>query len=498
LNNIYLDQKYVEFVSLSDEQAISKKLRGIKFSSVDPFQNYPVDLELPHNLNYLTFNYSAIYWSAPHALKFQYYLEGMEDEWSPFTSERKADYRNIPPGSYTFKVRAMGRAGTISETFEYPFRIRWPIWFRWWALVIYGLIIFLTARYYVRFIISRERIRSDLQIKKVEVEKMQELDQMKSRFFANISHEFRTPLTLILGPVENMLRKKGKVDPAQKEELGIIQRNARRLQQLINQLLDILKLETGKIRLEVSEGNLAEFIKRIVLSFLSLAESRNIDYTHDLPETLQQVYFDRDKVEKIVTNLLSNAFKFTPAGGKIQVRMQYEPDDPKMPGGSAIAGDSSIPGYATISISDTGKGIPADKLEKIFDRFYQVSSSDSRQYEGTGIGLSFTKELVDICRGEIRVESEPDRRSIFTVTLPVSKEKFNEEEIVEPVDEMPEVAEIQPEVITESITGEIEASKVHPVDTESEKPVILIVEDNADLRKYISSNLEGSLPFEGG
>ncbi|HDS07490.1 MAG TPA: response regulator, partial [Bacteroides sp.] len=483
LTDIRLNNEFIDFGRLMDSDTGSR-FKNVYYSDAAPFFNYPIDLELPHNLNHLTFKYSAIYWTAPGSVRFQYILQGLEDDWSMMTSDNQADYRNISPGSYVFKVRAFGRDGKVSNQVEYPFRIRRPWWFRWWAFTLYGISVVLLMWYIVLFILSRERIKAGMKLKQVEVEKMQELDQMKSRFFANISHEFRTPLTLILGPVENMLRRKDKEDASHKEELGIIHRNARRLQQLINQLLDISKLETGKVRLEVSEGNLSEFIRRIVLSFLSLAESRSINYIYDLPETPPQVYFDRDKVEKIITNLLSNAFKFTPAGGKIRIRMKYEPGVPEMSGGS------ETPGYAVISVSDTGKGIPGDQLERIFDRFYQVSSSDSRLYEGTGIGLSLTRELVDICRGEIRVESEPGKGSVFTVTLPVSGEKFHEDEIVEPADEMQKVDEIEPEVITEAITGEIEPGKDHPAETRSEKQVILVVEDNADLRKYISSNLE--------
>ncbi len=194
---------------------------------------------------------------------------------------------------------------------------------------------------------------------------MQELDHMKSRFFANISHEFRTPLTLIQGPIEELRRDLQKLPVKSRVLVQTMKRNTIRLHSLVNQLLDISKLETGKVRLQVSEGNLKEFTKTIILSFLSLAESKKIKYTYDLPETSDLTYFDSDKLEKILTNLISNAFKFTNEDGKIQVSLKY------------ITSSVDIaPEYARIEIVDTGKGIPQEKLVRIFDRFYQVSDSD--------------------------------------------------------------------------------------------------------------------------
>jgi signal transduction histidine kinase/DNA-binding response OmpR family regulator len=493
LNHILLNQQYIDFGALlpvingteknPSETAFGIKLHGLKFSDVAAFYNYPVGLELAHNLNHVTFDFSAIDWTAPQSIRYQYLLEGLDDQWSSLSTMNQADYRNIPPGKYIFRVKALSRANVWSETFEYPFTVRSPWWFRWWAIVFYALVLSLILRYYIKFIISRERIKAEVQIKQVEVEKMQELDRMKSRFFANISHEFRTPLTLILGPVEDLFARNPERAELPWDIMKVVRRNAKRLQKLINQLLDIARLETGEVRLQVSEGNLEEFVRTIILSFLSLAESKNIKYEYIIPETSNKVYFDSDKVEKILTNLIYNAFKFTPSRGKIKVTLQYLPTD-----------KSETPGFAEIKVADTGKGIPQDKIDWIFDRFYQVSDGDTREAEGTGIGLALTRELVDLYRGEISVKSEVNKGSVFTLKLPVSKELFNENEItkVYPEDKVMKkvvetdvIAEVPLELETEG--GEVTEGYVEG--TVKEAPVVLIVEDNMDLRNYISRNL---------
>jgi signal transduction histidine kinase/ligand-binding sensor domain-containing protein/DNA-binding response OmpR family regulator len=474
LDRIEINGKFIDF--RHPEEDINSK---IQFSSVARFYNYPLNLKLPYKNNHLTFYYSAIDWSAPYKIKYSYRMDGLRANWSVPSEEAKAEYRNLPSGTFTFKVRAIGAAQKWSEPFEYTFTIYPPWWYSWWAFMIYGCLFILFMLQFRRSLLKRAKLKTAVEIERIEKEKVLELDQMKSRFFANISHEFRTPLTLILGPVEGLLKKKSKEIVVKSNELGIIHRNAKRLQQLINQLLDIAKLETGKVTLQVSAGNLTEHIRTIVLSYLSLAESKNIRYKYDLPDNPDKVYFDRDKLEKIVTNLISNAFKFTAHGGEVFVALKY-----------IVAEAHDVAEFVNISIRDSGKGIPTDQIEKIFDRFYQVGSSDTREHEGTGIGLSLTRELIDIYRGEIKVESEPGKGSMFTVVLPVSREHFKSDEIVETVQDKSESIKYQPEDIIEDISVAEEINAEHASVKDSEHPVILIVEDNADLRKYISRNLK--------
>lgn len=250
--------------------------------------------------------------------------------------------------------------------------------------------------------------------------------------------------------------------------LRIMKRNAMRLQQLINQLLDLSRLETGKLKLEVADGNLTGFIRSIVLSFLSLAESKKIQYSYKLEESSTETYFDEDKIEKILTNLLSNALKFTPEGGSILVSFQYNREQGSGSGYSGV-----------LKVMDTGPGIPGDQQEKIFNRFYQLENTDARNHEGSGIGLALVKELVELYRGSIELESSPGEGSTFTLTLPVSRDLFKEEEIVSRQLKKKEPVR----------TDDPHSDSDQILQQTKDQAVILIVEDNQDLREYISRNL---------
>jgi signal transduction histidine kinase/ligand-binding sensor domain-containing protein/DNA-binding response OmpR family regulator len=475
LNRIAINGQFMDYRHLDDINRAK-----MRFTDVPRFYNYPLNLELPHNRNNLTFYFAAIDWSSAQKLQYSYIMEGLDEKWTAPTAEANAVYRNMSHGRFTFKVRAIGAAKKWSEPFEYTFRILPPFWLTWWAYLIYGFILLILVRWYRGFLIKREKISADLKIKEVEVNKMLELDHMKSRFFANISHEFRTPLTLIQGPLEDIKSYLPEMPEDIRESFQFMKRNTQRLQHLINQILDISKLETAKVKLQVSEGNLEQFIRPIILSFLSLAESKNINYVYDMHVTSDIVFFDSDKVEKILTNLISNAFKFTPEGGRIRVSFEYIPSSA-----------NNTPEYISIKVTDTGRGIPAENLDRVFDRFYQVSDSDSRIAEGTGLGLALTKELVDLYRGEIGVESQDGKGSTFMVKLPVSRDLFIEEEItIHP----PPSQEIEPEQFEPFFDQKhIEVSdfeRGHTQETIEDKPVILIVEDNVDLTNYISRNLE--------
>jgi DNA-binding response OmpR family regulator/two-component sensor histidine kinase len=306
---------------------------------------------------------------------------------------------------------------------------------------------------------------------------------MKSRFFANISHEFRTPLTLILGPIEKL--KSYLQNEEAEKDLNMIQRNAKRLQNLINQLLNLSKLESGKMKLKVKEEDIVSLSKGYVQSFNSLAEQKNIKLEFKSGEDTIPVYLDKDKYEKILYNLISNAFKFTGEGGGIAIAVSSEKT-----GLMANPQNQEV----RISVSDTGKGIPSEKLPRIFDRFYQANDSYKADQEGTGIGLALTKELVELHHGTISVESEPGKGTTFTVVLPTGKEHFQPEDFVsgdeiktslQPVEESL-FSELQPE--TSKLL--FETQNLEP-ETTDELPLLLVVEDNEDMRHYIRSNISG-------
>lgn len=318
--------------------------------------------------------------------------------------------------------------------------------------------------------LAREHIINEqLSVINHQAEKIKELDQLKSRFFANISHEFRTPLTLLLGPIEKRLAIATK--QADKIELSSMHRNASRMLTLINQLLDLSRLESKTLKLNCRHTDLQPTILSIMSQFSSMADSKAINFEVVNPQPVT-LFYDADKLEKIITNLLSNAFKFTPVGGSITLTItQQDPDE------------NFENGYAQIIIADTGTGIETEHLSKIFDRFYQVDMSSTRAYEGSGIGLSLTKELVELHQGSISVTSAPGKGSTFTVKLPLGNNHLNEEEIErDHVDlTIPKSNGAVHINIPENIIIE---------NTIQGLPRLLLVEDNADLRYYLRENLK--------
>jgi signal transduction histidine kinase/DNA-binding response OmpR family regulator len=298
-----------------------------------------------------------------------------------------------------------------------------------------------------------------------EKNRAEDSERSKEQFFSNVSHEFRTPLTLILGPLDSLLSKTNNREF--KQELSIMQRNANRLYSMINELLNLYKLESGKISLKATHINITEFINTHIQSFEPLGKQKDIKLSFSSNSKDCYVYVDVEKLEKIMSNLLSNAFKFTKKGGKIKVSVNCRNSDEHHD--------------VKVSVADTGIGIPDDKLTSIFDRFYQVGDSDKRGYPGTGIGLALTKELVELHHGRIWVESELGEGSKFTFTLPMGKNHLNPGEIYDEKEEDNKLPVIDDqETLSESEENE------ETVSTET-MPILLIVEDNTDMRKYIRS-----------
>ncbi len=302
-----------------------------------------------------------------------------------------------------------------------------------------------------------------------------EMDQLKTRFFNNVSHEFRTPLTLILAPIEDMLSRE-QMEEKERSKIERMHRNALRLLGLINQLMDLSKLDAGNMKLELTEDDVVNTIRLFITGFAGYAERKKIQYRYILPEKPYKTYFDRDKLDKITTNLLSNAFKYTPEEGEVICKAK-------------ILEQKGKP-YSFVlefSVKDTGPGIPEEQIEKIFDRFYQVEGEWKKEGGGTGIGLSLTKELVSLQHGKITVKSEPDKGSCFTVTMPLGKDHLKENEYLIKTPE--EVGEsMKWSAILEE--GEKRVKTEEEETGEGENPQILIVEDNPDVRMHILENLE--------
>ncbi len=366
------------------------------------------------------------------------------------------------------------------------------------SLTGFVLLMVLVILYYIRqrkirFAYKEQKLRHDLDIKRVEADKLKELDHTKSKFFANVSHEFRTPLTLILGPLKNALATDLKDQT--RNEIQTAVRYAGKLRILINNLLDISKLESGKMQLQVCETDIVNLLNNYIQSFESLAKQKNISLTFTAENKKINAWIDREKFEQIMNNLLSNAFKFTGDGGSITLQVaRSKTQDARLrtqdPGHASRVTRHKLQDAVIISVIDTGSGIDKDRLPYIFDRFYRAEESIRNHAEGTGVGLTLARELVKMHHGRISVESEVGKGTTFTVILPLGKDHLREDEI-----SGKEVIETSRPT---SVAGQPPAlSSPEMVEKVSEglrqktgNPLLLIVEDNADMRIYIREYFE--------
>ena len=432
-------------------------------------------LELNHYDNIISFEFSALDFQNPERNLYSYILEGFDKEWTyTDAAKRYVTYTNLDPGEYIFRVKGSNCDGIWNESgTSLSIIIQPPWWATWWSYTLYSLLFVFAFMSSTRFYLNRKRLRLQLNLEHEHAKKLEEIDQMKSSFYANISHEFRTPLMLILGPAEKIITKVA--DDDLKKQAALVKSNANRMLILINQLLDLSRIEAGKVILKASQGNIAQFVKGITMEFESIAERKDITLNISFEKEKILAYFDREKMEKIITNILSNAFKFTPEGGTIKVSMNQTDNN-----------------FVEIIVKDTGIGIPKNELLKIFDRFYQVDGSHTKEYEGTGIGLALTKELVGIHQGKIFIDSEEGKWTEVKLIFALGKNHLLEEELIESPDL--EEHKIQP------VEGEYGQTVLTDEDSYAEqladKTIVLVVEDNADLREFMRDALQENYHVE--
>jgi signal transduction histidine kinase/DNA-binding response OmpR family regulator len=442
-------------------------------------RNLPEEkIELPYNENFISFDFAALDYHSPEKIQYAYKLENANEDWIQSGKRRYAAFTNLDPGEYIFRVKASNTDGVWNgKTASLHIIIYPPFWKTIWAYLFYTLIAFGLLYGFRHYTLNRERMKNDLKLKQVEADKLHELEGIRSRFFANISHEFRTPLTLIIGPLEKLLAAS-----EEKQHYTLYQmmeRNARRLLHLINQLLDLSKLEFGNLKLETKPGNINQFLQILAANFTSLAESRNIHFHTQFEHIESIVELDEDKIEKIVVNLLSNAFKFTPDGGTIALLADIKKD----------AADERLI-ILEITVADSGIGIEEKEAGNIFDRFYQVDGSQTREKEGTGIGLALTKELVELHKGIITVESEVGKGTTFMVRLPLSIHKKLSQGaplLPEPLDNNNNNSLLDRPQIAQNLSQEVLLKEEI---AQEDKPLLLIVEDNKELSAYIASHFQ--------
>ncbi|MCC9137583.1 two-component regulator propeller domain-containing protein [Pontibacter silvestris] len=423
-------------------------------------------ITLKHDENAFSIEFAALNFFHPEKNNYKYKLEGFDKKWHAATDGiRKATYTNLDPGEYVFRVIASNNDDVWNEEgVSLKITVLAPFWRTNMAYALYVLFALAILVVIRKVELQKARMNFLLEQERRESRHMHELDLMKIRFFTNVSHEFRTPLTLILAPIEKLL--KNTKDPDQRKQFEMIDRNARRLLNLVNQLLDFRKLEVEDVKLYLSEGNIVKFIKESVNSFTDLSDKKKITLSFNSGIEELQASFDMDKLGKILFNLLSNAFKFTPDNGRIDVNV------------NCFDNDSSSEGIKIleIKVKDTGIGIPKEKHEKIFERFFTSEVPNSVLNQGSGIGLAITQEFVKIHGGMITVDSEPEKGSCFTVTLPV-KEIASSGTLAKLINESEE------ELVLDKSEPPVTAKGFDNV------PVVLLVEDNEDFRLYLKDSL---------
>jgi signal transduction histidine kinase/DNA-binding response OmpR family regulator/ligand-binding sensor domain-containing protein len=414
-------------------------------------------LKLPHDKNGFSISFAALDMRYPASIKYAYMLEGFESEWNYIDTRRTATYTNLPKGNYTLKIKSTNSSGVwVDNVRSLKITILPSFWETIWAYILYVVIalvvIFVAA--YILFVIFRLK-------QKISVE--QEISNVKLKLFTDISHELRTPLTLILGPVEEQL---GRTDLSEKArtKLELVYRNVNRMVSLVNQILDLRKIHGNKMKMFVQQINVVDFVKQIMFQFNGIAERRHINFGLNSDSERINLWVDPDKMEKIIFNLLSNAFKYTPDGQNISVAI--------------VESDR----YVNINISDSGVGISEAKRKVLFNRFEAFGSTSSYS---TGIGLSLVKELVDMHNGEISVDSNVGKGSKFCVKLLKGREHFDESVEFIVADGQGMNLSQQPVVI-----GVGEHKQMTEASADSEKETLLIVEDNDDLRIFLRDIFE--------
>lgn len=415
-------------------------------------------LVLKHHENFITILFSGLNFDMPSHTYYKYRLKGMSDRWieiNPQDGVGRANFTDLAPGSYELEVYSAGLDKVwCKQPATLKIEVLPPLWATWWAKLIYLLFFIAILTWGYRWKMEQNR-------KRMEDEKYKELEEMKYRFFTNISHEFRTLLTLIITPIGSILKRT--TDGETRHQLNDVSRNAGDLLQLVNQLLDFRKMEMNGERLNLQSGNLNEFIQYTTMKFMPLGEQKNIRLTFEDKTEGLFMYFDKDKLGKVLTNLLSNAFKFTKAGGKVNVCLEKCLLDSRR--------------CAHIIVEDTGCGIPKEEQGHVFERFYRTEQDSSSQQIGSGIGLNMVYEYIQLHEGKVSLESEEGKGSRFIVDIPADLKR-------EVQQEASEENHIASSVMADVVDGAVGVQTSLKIEK-----TVLVVEDNEDFSHFLSQEL---------
>ncbi|WP_439484362.1 hybrid sensor histidine kinase/response regulator transcription factor [Cyclobacterium plantarum] len=444
------------------------------------------EIELRYDQNIFTVEFAVLNFLLPDKNKYAYLLDGFEDDWN-YVENPTATYTNLNAGNYTLLVKGSNNDGLWNEVpTALKIKILPPPWKTWYAYIIYAGLVFGAILLLVNFTKVRARLEHDLQLEHFEKERQKEIHEIKLNFFTNVSHEFRTPLTLITTPIQQLLSE-NKVKEENRPLFITIMNNANRLLKLVNQLLDFRKQESGNIQLQVESINLVQFLQEVVLTFNYLSEKKNISLLFETSDNEIQVYFDQDLLERVMVNLLSNALKFTPEYGEIKVKI-------KKYGPAKIFKE----GYVEISVNDNGIGIPKKDLEKVFDWFYQIKDHKNIRNDenGSGLGLALAKSIVLAHGGNIKAYSDTSKnnkyKTSFIIQIPLGSAHFDLNSSAS-YQTREYSQELNPRPLSVGMMeNNQEINSIWSKNSESgtfskagNSYVLLIVEDNEELRKLI-------------
>ncbi|MFD2160806.1 two-component regulator propeller domain-containing protein [Paradesertivirga mongoliensis] len=432
---------------------------------------YEVDeITLPYDKAVLSVDFAALEYSSPNKIFYSYYLEGWDNNWNHAGKTRTVNYSKLREGNYRLRIKSTNAEGVwLNNERVLVVKVLPPWWRSWWAYCLYGISALSALYLYTLYHKRQNYLRYQIELANLKVEQEKELNEKKLSFFTNISHEFRTPLTLIISPIQEFLNSRNaQVDS---KELTVVYRNARRLLSLVDQLLHFRKSDADELK--VTKFNLVVFCKEVYLCFIQQAKSKNLDFEFICDAKEIEIYADKEKIEIALFNLISNAFKFTPLGGKISFSLSDS--------------DSEV----QLIIADTGPGISDEVGEKLFDKFYQVSDKESNNKTGFGIGLYLVKKFVENHSGKVSYLSEKGRGTIFKVELLKGKDHFDSKLVSESLGEMPVfldelVGNVLPEMPEALSDGKADIELV------SEKATMLIIDDNEDIRNYIKRIFQSS------
>jgi signal transduction histidine kinase/CheY-like chemotaxis protein len=457
---------------------------------------YTKEITLTYHERAFSLDFITLNTLNPEETEYAYKLEGFDRDWIYTTYNRRyVTYTNLGPGRYRFVVRASNNDGTLNEKpAVLAIRILPPWWGTATAIVSFSMLFIVLLFLFRRLILMRARLIHDARIEQIKREKTEELFNLKMKFFTDISHEFRTPLSLIIAPLQNIISKAGN-DPQMIKHSNLIRKNADRMLRLIDQVMDMMKIDLNKMKLSLSKGDIVAYLKEMIFSFEEIADQRSIILEYNPEVDSFATWFDENKIEKIIYNLLSNSFKFTPDKGKIQVdlKIRIKRDISE----ESDSSNQSDRRFIEITIRDNGIGMPSDYRKHLFERFYRVDRQDSIIRRGTGIGLALTKELVELLSGSIKVESEENKGTCFIILLPAISDPAESGEMAEILNEerIP-----QTDFPAFALSDDHEyiykySERKNEASADRKMPLILLVEDEQEVRDFITGNLNSKYRF---